>query len=63
MRVRDFEKTFRVHSITSVSTIQESINDFPFPIKLQPKSDIIFNVVSANGNNGAVNVDFDIALV
>jgi len=29
---------------------------------LPPKTDIIFNIVSANGNNGAVNADFDIAL-
>lgn len=63
MRVREFEKTFRVQSITSVNTMQESVSDFPFPIKLEPKSDIIFDVVSANGNNGAVNVDFDIALL
>ena len=63
MKVREFGKTFRVQSITSVGTDHESIHNFPFPIKLQPKSDIIFNVVTANGNNGAVNVDFDIALL
>lgn len=63
MKVREFSKTFRVQSITSVGTNHESVHNFPFPIKLEPKSDIIFNVVSANGNNGAVNVDFDIALL
>lgn len=63
MKVKEFGKIFRVQSITSVGTDHESINDFPFPIKLEPKSDIIFNVVNANGNNGAVNVDFDIALL
>lgn len=63
MKVREFEKTFRVQSITSVGTSHESVHNFPFPIKLEPKSDIIFNVVSANGNNGAVNVDFDVALL
>lgn len=63
MKIREFGKTFRVQSITSVGTNHESVHNFPFPIKLQPKSDIIFNVVSANGNNGAVNADFDIALL
>jgi len=63
MKVREFSKTFRVQSITSVGTNYESVHNFPFPIKLEPKSDIIFNIVSANGNNGAVNVDFDIALL
>ena len=63
MKVREFGKIFRVQSITSVGTNHESAHNFPFPIKLEPKSDIIFNVVSANGNNGAVNVDFDIALL
>ena len=63
MKVREFGKVFRVQSITSVTTNSESVHHFPFPIKLEPKSDIIFNVVSANGNNGAVNVDFDVALL
>lgn len=63
MKVREFGKIFRVQSITSVTTSSESVHHFPFPIKLEPKSDIIFNVVTANGNNGAVNVDFDIALL
>ena len=63
MKTRELNKTFRVQSITSVNTSNESVHNFPFPIKLEPKSDIIFNAVSANGNNGAVNVDFDIALL
>lgn len=63
MRVREFEKAFRVKSLTSVGTNFESVHHFPFPIKLEPKSDILFSVVNANGNNGAINVDFDIALL
>jgi hypothetical protein len=63
MRVRKYSKTFRTQSITSVGTSHAIIQEFPFPIELSPKSDIMFNVVGANGNNGAINVDFDIALL
>lgn len=63
LKTREFDKVFRVQSITSVGTNHESVHNFPFPLKLEPKTDVIFNVVSANGNNGAVNVDFDIALL
>ena len=63
MCTRIFEKTFRTKSITSVGTSHAIIQEFPFPLELPPKTDIMFNVVGANGNNGAVNVDFDIALL
>ena len=37
--------------------------DLTFPIRLNPKTDIKFDVVSANGNNGSVDVEFNIALL
>ncbi len=63
MCVRQFGKVFRAQSITSVGTSHAITQEFPFPLELLPKSDILFNVVSANGNNGAINADFDIALL
>jgi hypothetical protein len=63
MKTREEGKVFRVKSTTSVSTSFEVSKDYLFPLKLEPKTDIIFNAVSANGNNGAINVDFDIALL
>ena len=63
MKTRNQGKVFRVKSVTSVATNLEISKQFLFPIKLEPKTDIIFNAVSANGNNGAINVDFDIALL
>ena len=63
MKTRKEAKVFRVQSVTSASTSFEVTKDYLFPLKLEPKTDIIFNVVSANGNNGAINVDFDIALL
>ena len=63
MKTRKEGKVFRVQSVTSASTSFEVTKDYLFPLKLEPKTDIIFNVVSANGNNGAINVDFDIALL
>lgn len=63
MKTRKEGKVFRVQSVTSSSTSFEVTKDYLFPLKLEPKTDIIFNVVSANGNNGAINVDFDIALL
>lgn len=63
MRVRKFGKVFRTQSVTSVSTTHEVVQEFPFALALEPKTDILFNLVSANGNNGGVNVDFDIALL
>ena len=63
MKTRNQGKVFRVKSVTSVATNLEINKQFLFPIKLEPKTDIIFNAVSANGNNGGINVDFDIALL
>lgn len=63
MKTREEGKVFRVKSTTSVGTSFEVSKDYLFPLKLEPKTDIIFNAVSANGNNGAINVDFDIALL
>jgi len=63
MCIREFGKIFRTQSITSVGTSNPIAQEFPFPIEVAPKSDILFSAVSANGNNGAVNADFDIALL
>ena len=63
MSIREYGKVFRVLARTSAGTNYSIQEDYPFPLKLEPKSDIIFNVVNANGNNGSINADFDIALV
>ena len=63
MRIRKFGKVFRTQSITSVGTSYSITQEFPFPIEIAPKSDILFNVVSANKKDGGINVDFDIALL
>ena len=63
IQVREKDKVFRVLARTSAGTDYSIQEDYPFPLKLEPKSDIIFNVISANGNNGSVNADFDIALL
>ena len=63
MLIREYGKVFRVLARTSAGTTHSIQEDYPFPLELKPKTDIIFNVVNANGNNGSVNCDFDIALV
>lgn len=63
MKIREYGKVFRVLARTSAGTDYSIQEDFPFPLKLEPKSDIVFNIIGANGNNGSVNADFDIALV
>lgn len=63
MVTREHGKVFRVLARTSAGTTYSIQEDYPFPLKLEPKTDIMFNVVNANGNNGSVNCDFDIALV
>lgn len=63
MKTREFEKVFRVQSITSAGTSHEVTKEFIFPNMLPPKTDIIFDVVSANGNNGSIDVEFNIALL
>ena len=62
VKTREYGKVFRVQEVTSVTTSSLAQNSYPFPLQLPPKTDIIVNVVSANGNNGAVDADFDIAL-
>ena len=63
IKTREFSKVFRTKSIVSCSTNQSETENLPFPIKLEPKTDIIFNKVSANGTGGSLNADFDIALL
>lgn len=63
MKTRELGKVFRVKSITSAGTSHEVTKKFDFPNLLPPKTDIIFNAVSANGNNGSVDVEFNIALL
>ena len=63
IKTREFGKVFRTKSIVSCSTNQSETENLPFPIKLDPKTDIIFNKVSANGTGGSLNADFDIALL
>jgi len=63
LKTRRYEKVFRVQEIASVTTNAFAQNSYPFPLELEPKTDIIVNIVSANGNNGAVDADFDIALL
>lgn len=62
IRTREFAKVFRVREIVSFGTDHDTQRSLDFPTKLQPKTDIIFNIVDSDGNNGAVNADFDIAL-
>jgi len=62
-QTREYNKVFRVQEVNSVNTSSPLSKDFPFPLKFEPKTDVIFNVVSANGNNGSINADFDIALL
>ena len=62
IRTREFGKVFRVREIVSFGTDHDTQRSLDFPTKLQPKTDIIFNIVDSDGNNGAVNADFDIAL-
>jgi hypothetical protein len=63
LKTREFGKVFRTQCSTSVSTSDSMHKDLTFPIQLNPKTDIKFDVVSANGNNGAVDVEFNIALL
>jgi len=62
IRTREFGKVFRVQEIVSFGTDHDTQRTLDFPTKLPPKTDIIFNIVDSDGNNGAVNADFDIAL-
>jgi hypothetical protein len=62
IRTREFGKVFRTREIVSFGTSHDTERILQFPTPLPPKTDIIFQVVSSDGNNGAVNADFDIAL-
>jgi hypothetical protein len=63
VKTREYGKVFRVQEVTSVTTSAFAQNAYPFPLELPPKTDVIVDAVSANGNNGAVDADFDIALL
>jgi len=63
IKTREYGKVFRTREIVSCSTNQSESETLPFPLKLEPKTDIMFNKVSANGTNGSINADFDIALL
>lgn len=63
MKTREFGKALRVKSISSAGTSFEVTKEFMFPNMLPPKSDILFDIVSANGNNGSVDVEFNVALI
>lgn len=63
LKTRNYGKVFRVQEVAAVTTENSYKRSYPFPLTLAPKTDILINVVSANGNNGSVNSDFDIALL
>lgn len=63
LKTREFGKVFRTRKIISCSTNQSDEETLLFPLELPPKTDIIFQIVGADGNGGAVNADFDIALL
>ena len=63
IKTREFGKVFRTQCSNSFGT-ESSIERFlTFPIQLLPKTDIKFDIVSANGNNGFVDAEFSIALL
>lgn len=63
LKTREFGKVFRTRKIISCSTNQSDEETLLFPLELSAKTDIIFQIVGADGNGGAVNADFDIALL
>jgi hypothetical protein len=63
IKTREFGKVFRTRQIISCSTNASEEEELKFPLELPPKTDIVFNKVSANGTQGSVNADFDIALI
>jgi len=62
LKTREYGKVFRVQEVTSVTTENSHMQQLQVPIILEPKTDILVDVVSANGTNGSVNADFSIAL-
>lgn len=63
MKTREIGKAYRVQSICSAGTSYEVTKEYLFPNMLPPKTDIIFDIVSSNGNNGSVDIEFNIALI
>lgn len=63
LKTREYGKVLRTRETVSVNTSSSTSNQFTFPIKLEPKTDIVFDVIGANGNNGSVNASFDVALL
>lgn len=63
LKTREFGKIFRTQCSDSITTSNGTQKNLTFPIQLNPKTDIKFDVVSANGNNGSVDVEFNIALI
>jgi hypothetical protein len=63
LKIREFGKVFRTRKIISCSTQQSDENELLFPLELPPKTDVVFQIVGADGNGGSVNADFDIALL
>lgn len=63
LKTREFGKVFRTRKIISFSTNQSDEETLLFPLELPPKTDTIFQIVGADGQDGAVNADFDIALL
>ena len=62
LKTREFGKVFRTKEVDSVGTSYSLNKLLTFPSLLPPKTDIKFDIVSANGNNGSVHVNFDIAI-
>jgi hypothetical protein len=62
LKTREFGKVFRTKEVDSVGTTYSLNKVLTFPTLLPPKTDIKFDIVSANGNNGSVHVNFEIAL-
>lgn len=62
LKTREYGKVFRVQEVTSITTENSHIQELQNPFALEPKTDILVNVVNANGSHGSVNADFTIAL-
>lgn len=62
LKTREYGKVFRVKEVSSITTDSPHTQVLAVPIALSPKTDILVNVVNANGNNGSVNAEFSIAL-
>jgi hypothetical protein len=63
LKTREFGKVFRVKDSYGVSTQNNFTQQLLSPQTLPPKTDILTNIVSANGNGGSVFSNFTIALL